>query len=52
MTAAGVETVDDVRSLDRRLVTLSSPAKAANSQLHRFLVNHLYAHASLVQIAK
>ena len=47
--ASGVETIDDIRSFDHRLVVLAEPAKAANAQLHEFLVNHLYSHASLVR---
>jgi dGTPase len=46
--AAGVETVDDIRSLDRRLAILTTGAKEVNRQLRAFLVAHLYSHPALV----
>jgi dGTPase len=48
-TESGVQTIDDIRSLDRRLAALTAPAQAVNAQLHSFLVKHLYGHADLVR---
>jgi dGTPase len=50
VTAAGVQTVEDIRSLDYRLTALTAPARAVNAQLRGFLVNHLYAYPDLVQV--
>jgi len=46
--AAGVETVDDIRWLDRRLAVLTPEAKTVNEELRALLVAHLYAHPDLV----
>jgi dGTPase len=46
--AAGVETVDDVRSLRYRLVRLTPEAAKVNDQLRSLLVNHVYSYAQLV----
>ncbi len=46
--AAGVETVDDIRSLDRRLAVLTPEAKTVNEELRALLVRHLYSHPALV----
>ncbi len=48
VTESGVQTIDDIRSLDRRLAAFTQPAQAVNAQLRTFLTNHLYSHASLV----
>jgi dGTPase len=47
--SAGVETLDDVRSLDRRIASLTADAKEVNGQLRRFLSAHLYSHPDLVR---
>jgi len=49
VTESGVETVADVRLHAVRLATFTPQAKAVNSQLRAFLVNHLYAHPDLVR---
>jgi dGTPase len=49
VAAAGVETVEEIRGLDRRVATLTPEAKNVNGQLRAFLVNHLYAHPDLVR---
>jgi dGTPase len=46
---AQVETVEDIRALDRRLAGLTPEAKEVNRQLRAFLVAHLYSHPGLVQ---
>jgi len=48
VTASGVQSVEDIRSFDRRLAAFTPTALAVNAQLRAFLANHLYAHASLV----
>jgi dGTPase len=47
--AAQVETIDDIRSLDRRLAMLTPEAKEVNEQLRTLLVAHLYSHPALVR---
>ncbi len=47
VTAARVETVDDVRRFSRRLVAFSPTRSEANAQLKRFLYQRLYAHPKL-----
>jgi dGTPase len=47
--ASEVQTVDDIRSLDRRLATLTPAAAEVNRQIRTFLVSHLYSHADLAQ---
>ena len=49
VTASGVQTVEEIRGLDRRLATFTLEAKNVNGQLRAFLVNHLYAHPDLVR---
>jgi dGTPase len=46
--AAQVQTVDDIRSLDRRLAALTPEAKEVNGQLRALLVAHLYSQPGLV----
>ncbi len=45
---AGVQTIDDVRSLKQRLATLTLSAQGVNAELRSFLVKHLYTQESLV----
>jgi dGTPase len=47
--AAGAETVEDIRALDKRLASLTPEAAAVNAQLREFLVGHLYSHPDLVR---
>ena len=48
VTASGVQSVEDIRSSDRRLAAFTPSAQAVNAQLRAFLAKHLYAHASLI----
>jgi dGTPase len=45
---AGVQTAEDVRGLDARLVRLTPEAAEINGQLRSMLVTHVYAHGELV----
>jgi dGTPase len=47
--AAGVQTVDDIRSFPKRLAQLTPEARQVNEQLRDFLVERLYAHPDLVR---
>jgi dGTPase len=47
--AAGVETVDDVRSLDYRLARFTPEAAEINRQLKGMLVSHVYADVQLME---
>jgi dGTPase len=47
--ASQVETVEDIRSLDRRLAKMTPATKEVNEQLRALLVEHLYSHPGLVQ---
>lgn len=47
--AAGVETVDDVRALDRRIAKLTPQAAEISRQVRAVLVNHVYRWPELVE---
>jgi len=47
-TAAGVETLDDVRALDHRLAKLTPQAAEINSQLKALLIERVYSYVQLV----
>lgn len=46
--AAGIETVEDVRSLPYRLAQLAPEAAEINRQMHSVLVDRVYSYAQLV----
>ncbi|HMF74132.1 MAG TPA: dNTP triphosphohydrolase [Bryobacteraceae bacterium] len=45
---SGVQTAEDVRALDRRVVQFTPEASEINRQLKGMLVTHVYAHPELV----
>lgn len=47
--AAGVDTVDDVRSLDYRLARLTPEAAELSGQMKALLINRVYSYAQLVE---
>jgi dGTPase len=46
---SGVETLEDIRSLDHRVAQLTPDAAAINRQLKSMLVSHVYSHAQLIE---
>ncbi len=46
---AGVQSVEDVRDLDRRLARMTDDAMAINSQMKRLLIEKVYSYAKLIE---
>ena len=52
IVTAGPESIDDVRSLDHRLVGLSPDIEAEHLSLKRFLHEHLYSHEQKLEMTR
>ncbi|MFN2509627.1 MAG: deoxyguanosinetriphosphate triphosphohydrolase, partial [Chthoniobacterales bacterium] len=50
ISAAGVETVEEVRRCERRLICYSEELQGANGDLRRFLYKNVYYHPTVAEV--